>query len=275
MADAVGEDLVGGEDEVGGAPDVETRLPGIPVHEAPALRERVEGKGEPGRGLGRLRQRRIDVAVAVPVAARPPSVAEQEAMTLQRGIENVVVEGRRVERTEEAPGRRAAEGEVEQRLVLSALGELLAGTLCPDRLSDPARGMSLAHVLGRELLPERDDPGRVEADPLHVGEEHALAVAVQRLADQVELPSGDGDEDCLACVQALADVRGRPRDVLVVAGVQKGLMRKVAHSSADGGGGHNRFAHTRNGAISCRAFVFGCCSDRVWRRNAAVPSGGR
>ena len=69
-----------------------------------------------------------------------------------------------------APG----EGHVEQRLVTLALDELVRAPLGPDGLPDAAQGAT--PVLFHEIGPGRDDPGRVVADVVHVGEPHPVRV---------------------------------------------------------------------------------------------------
>ena len=121
-----------------------------------------------------------------------------------------LVDYRRLERlgvvgAEEPPGRRGRERDVQELLVALALDELLAAAVGRDRLADPAHlaaGVSLD-----EVLPGRDDPGRVRTDLRHVGEEHLLGLTVQRVPEELDLAGRDDDEHRLALRDPLADER--------------------------------------------------------------------
>ena len=75
-----------------------------------------------------------------------------------------------------------------------ALDELDRRALGPDRFADSAHRTVDAQVLVDEILPGRDDPGRVRPDFGHVGEVDVVGRAVKRLAQQRDLVGRDDDE---------------------------------------------------------------------------------
>jgi hypothetical protein len=107
--------------------------------------------------------------------------------------------------------------------VALALDELSRLSLRADRLADPAQ-LNARPALGvDELLPERQDPGRVVTDPRHVQEVGAVG-ATQGRAKPVDLRLGDHDERWLARRKALVDERRCPDNELVLAGVEQCLV---------------------------------------------------
>src|SRR5437764_774705 len=88
----------------------------------------------------------------------------------------------------------------------SAISQTTARAGGPDRLADAAQG-HVRRVRAHELLPGGDDPRRVRADPLHVGEPHRLRVRAELLPEPVDLRLRDDHERGLALLHALADER--------------------------------------------------------------------
>src|SRR6185436_9586871 len=97
------------------------------------------------RKLVALAQRRFRRDVARARAA--DSVLPKRRMAAPRLLDHIPGERVRVVWAQKAPGRAAVEGEVEERLVVLALHQLVRGAAGPDRLADAAEGPA-----GRALL---------------------------------------------------------------------------------------------------------------------------
>ena len=66
-----------------------------------------------------------------------------------------------------------------------------------------------------EPLPRRNDPRRIFADDAHIGEEHAICVAVQGRAQIVDLGLADHHEGRLVGLESTQQERGRAVQELV------------------------------------------------------------
>ena len=135
----------------------------------------------------------------------------------------------RVERSdvvgaEKTEGGRVCKGQVEERFVPVALGELRVVAPVPDRLTDPADRLPAGTVLVDELVPRCDDPRRVRAHLRHVGEKHPVGVLAERLTETVDLVGVQDDEDRLAGLDAAPNELNHPSKKLVRAPVEERLV---------------------------------------------------
>ena len=105
-----------------------------------------------------------------------------------------------------------------------ALDELLRRAPGRDRLPHAPDGPATSNVRLCKLVPGVDDPSRVPADLVHVGERHLVPRRPQRLAQAPDLPVADSDHHRLAGRQPLTDKWIDPRDELVLASVQERLV---------------------------------------------------
>ena len=171
VLEAVARDLVRGEDELDPPVPVHPCLRGVLVHEGAQPLEPAVAELELRRVGGRGREDVTDEgARRVRVAPRAAARGRDDRVASPRLLDDLGGQGLDVVRADE-PERRIREREVEQRLVPLALDELVARAGGPDRLADAAQGQ-IRRVRAHELLPGWDDPGRVGADLLHVGEPH-------------------------------------------------------------------------------------------------------
>jgi len=217
---------VDGEDEIGRARLVEAggrrRAPDEPAErfERPLAESELE-RG--GRRLGeRLREGSADRAQAVVVGAlASEAVLADERVRAARLFEHRRVERLGVVRAEEPPGRAAGEGEVEQRLVPLALGELGRRPLGPDRLADPAHAPPGRRAPGDELAPGRDDAGRVRAHLGHVREPDTARGVAELLPQQADLGRVDDDERGLVGLDRVAKECARAAHEVVLPRIEE------------------------------------------------------
>ncbi len=105
-----------------------------------------------------------------------------------------------------------------------ALVELGRCTSRPDRLSDAAQRRGRAGMTGDEPLPGGNDPRRILADHAHVGEEHAIGVAVERRPQIVDLGAADHHECRLVGLESIQQERGRAVEELVGTCIEERLV---------------------------------------------------
>ena len=195
VADAVGGELVGGEDEVGGRAPVSPRRvacrrrsAATPTSGSPSKASSAAAGGS-GSGVGTARRsaRRSSGAARRRRPPRPRRVGAPAP------LEHLAARARAVSYGQsEPPGRRVGEGEVEQRLVALALDEL---GWC-GRARSARRSLAPAPAaVRRRTAPGRDDPGRVAADLRHVGEPHPRRRRRGRAPRAAAFALGRGDRD--------------------------------------------------------------------------------
>ena len=137
---------------------------------SPGARPRTEARRTrpPAAAAGRRTGSRLPRA-EIGVARRRLAPRGEQRVVSARGPEHVRVEALDVVGAKQREVGGVGEGEVEQRLVVVALGQLGLAAPGPDRLADaPDRAAVLA--LGDEVAPGRDDAGRVASEGCHVGE---------------------------------------------------------------------------------------------------------
>ena len=105
-------------------------------------------------------------------------VLSHERMIPAGFLDHSFIERDRVVRAHE-PEVGIGKGEVQERLVTLALGHLVGAPARPDRLADPANRPIVDRVGGEEVLPGRDDPGRVHADFTHVREQDVFGITAE------------------------------------------------------------------------------------------------
>jgi hypothetical protein len=120
-------------------------------------------------------------------------------------LQHFVAEGAAVVGAKQRPSRRRREGDVEQRLVALALVDLGRLAPRPDRFADAANRAAFAFV--EEATPEGDDPGRVAAQLLHVGEANSRRIGAELGFEQRRLGPGNGDERRFARFQSATQER--------------------------------------------------------------------
>ena len=121
---------------------------------------------------------------------------------------------------------RRREGEVDERLVQLALGQLGGGSVGPDRLADAAHPASGAGIVGNEPAPGRDDARRVAPDHLHVDQVNIRGATAERGPQELELARADHHQDRLAALETAMNESQRAVDELIVAVVKNGFMMK-------------------------------------------------
>src|SRR6478752_2587599 len=122
----------------------------------------------------------------------------------------------------QGPRRPRREGDVEQRLMALALVQSRRAASSPNWFAyAPHRA---AAVLVDESPPQRDDPGGISPDLLHVEEADSLAIPPQLTLQQLDLRWPDRDQRRFACLKRIPQKRDRARQVLVVALVDQGLV---------------------------------------------------
>jgi hypothetical protein len=92
-----------------------------------------------------------------------------------------------------------------------------------------------ARVGAHEVAPGADDPARVAAELLHVGERHPVAVGAQRLLQDLRAPARDRDEHGRVGLDAVPHERDGSCEELLVTPVEERLVAvarrvDVAHS---------------------------------------------
>jgi hypothetical protein len=110
---------------------------------------------------------------------------------------------------------------VEQRLVALALDELVGRAAGPDRLADAAQR---AAAPGHEIVPGRDDAGRVVADVAHVGPLDAVGVTAEPPLQRAQLGGLERDHDRLAAGHPVLDERGDAVEERLGTCVEDGFM---------------------------------------------------
>ena len=184
VGDAVGGQLAGGDDEVGGVGGAEAGSLGGALDPAPHLGEPAAIELE-DLGAGGPPAQLTGEAVApgdVFAAALADAVAADRAVGVGDLLQHFVAEGAAVVGAEQRPGRGRREGDVEQRLVALALVDLGGLAPGPDRFADAAHRPAAALV--DELAPEGDDPGRVAAQLLHRGKADRGRIGAQLAFEQ-------------------------------------------------------------------------------------------
>src|SRR5690348_4132312 len=112
--------------------------------------------------------------------------------------------------------------EVQQCFMQLALGNLGFAPADPDRLPDTADGLIIVAI--EELLPRRDDAGRVAADGSHVQHSDPLGVIAEFLAELAEPRFGEDDHNRLLAGQAIPDKAHRAGKERVHAAVEQGFV---------------------------------------------------
>src|SRR5688572_17445420 len=102
--------------------------------------------------------------------------------------------------------------------------ELVVAPTRPDRLPDPTDGSGAGAIAVEEVLPCRDDPGGVEPHLGHVGEHHAIGIAVELGPQGSDLGVGDDHQDRLVSFHARTDERDRAFEEPVGSFVQQCLV---------------------------------------------------
>ncbi len=210
---------------------------------APLLAEaRVDGQLGEERAHGRQRvrverdlvhvgRRRVELALehagGEGLAAVLRAVALAAAGRHQRVRPAGVVDDRRVEGLDvvgahQREARRVGERQVQQRLVVVALGDLVGRAAGPDRLADAAHALTLGEAVADEVVPGGDDRAGVLADLLDVGEADPVGQVAELLAKQGDLASADEHQGRLSRRDPVAQERRRRGDELALALVHEG-----------------------------------------------------
>jgi hypothetical protein len=177
-----------------------------------------------GRQLA-LERRRIRPGVRL--AGADPVGLEKQWVGVPGAGEHPLVEATGVVRAEQRERALGGEGEIQQRLVAPALVQLRGAAAGPDRFTDPAQPAPIGPVLADEVAPGGDDPRRVPAQLLHIGEADPLAATVQRVAQRVEPRPRCRDQNRLVGLEALPDERHRAGQELIGVGVEERLVPKA------------------------------------------------
>ena len=148
-------------------------------------------------------------------------------MVVLRVVDDIRGERRRVVRTQQAPRGAVVEGQVEEGLVVIALGNLGLGAPRPDRFADPAAASSGGGALVHELAPGRHDQRRIATELVDIGELDSLALAVQMVLQEVDLAGLDRHHDRLVRCHRVPDERQGSRQEVSLVRVEEGLVFKA------------------------------------------------
>ena len=121
-------------------------------------------------------------------------------MALARPCEDLIRQSGLVVRADQRERARGREGQVEERFVPLALGNLLRRPPCPDRLSDPVERLAAAAMAGNEVVPHGNDASGVPAGRLHVDEFDASRSGAEPAAQSLLARREDGDEHWLVAL---------------------------------------------------------------------------
>ena len=152
------------------------------------------------------------------------AVLDDMRVALARRREDVLGQARLVVRADQRERAGACEGQVEQRFVALALGDLRCRPLGPDGLADAVEGLAAGRIARHEIVPDRDDAGGIPAGRLHVHELDPLRRGSELVPEGLLACGQHGDEHRLVALDRCRHERQDGGQEATLAAVEDGVV---------------------------------------------------